>query len=257
MAANTGARWWEFYFVRYAMGTVIGGVIVYLLLRADPSLSSALLFSKDASLTPTDFALLEAYGLSFCYISSVPILSIYVGRYVDMREFVGKKLNRMQLKIFAAVFLIFSAILFLFQGDYANSLVIYWISGLILAIITALQVGRLIPIFLNPGQLYSYYKKLASQRAIDNGTCVELIESYRHIREHGNSIVIVLLEIVLALVLGGLGYGWRVPTGLANNTPLLDIMSYATVVFIWIIPGALVWIVGLSLERQFWRDTSL
>lgn len=29
MSGRTGNRWWEFYFIRYAMGTVIGGVIIY------------------------------------------------------------------------------------------------------------------------------------------------------------------------------------------------------------------------------------
>ena len=42
--------WWEFYIIRYSMGTIVGAVIVYALLKSNPELSQFLLLPKDNKL---------------------------------------------------------------------------------------------------------------------------------------------------------------------------------------------------------------
>ena len=43
-----------------------------------------------------------------------------------------------------------------------------------------------------------YYRGLAKARAKPHESIAEYVQSYRHLREHGNAFVIVGLELVLA-----------------------------------------------------------
>jgi hypothetical protein len=92
---ESSLRWWEFYVVRYAMGTVVGGIVFYLLCRATPHLN-LLLFETipvagqvsntqslpSLQLDAARLTLLAAYGLVFCYVSSAPILVFHAGRFL-------------------------------------------------------------------------------------------------------------------------------------------------------------------------------
>jgi len=88
-------RWWEFYAVRYAMGTVVGAIVFYFLCLATPVLKP-LLFEATATpgtvpgatplpsikLDSVQLTLLAAYGLVYCYIASAPILVFHAGRFL-------------------------------------------------------------------------------------------------------------------------------------------------------------------------------
>jgi hypothetical protein len=63
----------------------------------------------------------------------------------------------------------------------------------------------------------------------------EYVTSYRHLREHGNAVLIVLLEGVLAITL--------------LSAPSEEGAVY--VIGIWLIPAAFTWFLGTMLESRF------
>ena len=75
------ARWWEQYDVRYFVGTVIGGLIVFVL--RDHAFLCAEFRSFGQALPESvwkEVTILGAGGLAFCYISSVPMLTLHAVR---------------------------------------------------------------------------------------------------------------------------------------------------------------------------------
>ncbi|MGB6450067.1 MAG: hypothetical protein WBE92_04885, partial [Steroidobacteraceae bacterium] len=81
------------------------------------------------------------------------------------------------------------------------------------------------------------YLALAIERARDEVTLEgkqksEYIESYRHLREHGNAYAILVAELVLALAVGA-APTWYFVGGLIT---------------LWTLPAAFVWGVGTWLE---------
>src|ERR1700687_2581901 len=95
MSENSSSSWWEFYAVRYAMGTGLGAVVFYFLCSANPGWQ-ALLFDSGGASAATDLtvfhlvpikldkmqmALLVTYGLVYCYIASAPILVFHATRF--------------------------------------------------------------------------------------------------------------------------------------------------------------------------------
>src|SRR5271169_6420442 len=75
--SESSNRWWEFYAVRYAMGTVVGSVAVLFLCAQRPDIQSLLPGTLAVNLSGADTAKVfsaAAYGLIYCYIASAPIL---------------------------------------------------------------------------------------------------------------------------------------------------------------------------------------
>ena len=73
-----------------------------------------------------------------------------------------------------------------------------------------------------------------------------MTDSYRHLREHGNSFFIVLLEIVLGVTLFGIG---RYLVG--DSSASKRMLSYIVVLLVWIIPAVFVWLIATVFERRF------
>ena len=83
MSENTNSRWWEFYFVRYFVGTVLGAIIVYVLtVSSDSALSASLVPGVTKEISYPHLLLLAAYGLAYCYIASGPVLVLHATRSV-------------------------------------------------------------------------------------------------------------------------------------------------------------------------------
>lgn len=75
-------RWWEYYLVRYFVGTVIGAVIMVLLTGKSGApyagfLATLVDFKESAFL---GVSLVAALGFAFCYISSSPVLTFHTTR---------------------------------------------------------------------------------------------------------------------------------------------------------------------------------
>jgi hypothetical protein len=119
------------------------------------------------------------------------------------------------------------------------------ISWILLTGITIVQVCYVQVLAKNRTQFYKFYCKLSKSRTTLKAA-TDLTESYRHLREHGNSLLIVVLEIVLAAVLWGI-------------RPSADVMHRSIIfpafaILLWTIPGTVAWFAGSIIETRFAND---
>jgi uncharacterized membrane protein len=252
MSENSSSRWWEFYAVRYAMGTMVGAMVFYFLCSMNPGWSSLLFETVTQPDThavtfhlvpmPLDklrLTLLIAYGLVYCYIASAPILVFHASRFlfgysVRKKEVVWWTVRYMLLPVAAAVYVsvhwkyrVFGALL-----------------GFVWTFILCAQYLLALRTIIKRKELYAFYEKLASRRQEAEG---DILDSYRHLREHGNSFFIVFLEIVLGLPLFIVGR-LQIEEGLP---PLEAFAVYLAILFLWILPSVGVWFIATIFEREF------
>jgi hypothetical protein len=109
---------------------------------------------------------------------------------------------------------------------------------LILFAVTSLQFFLIGRVLLDPKDTQDFYTGLQENRARRS----DLVESYRHMREHGNSVSIVLCELLLAFVLWVLR-----PT---DNGDTIALSRVGGIIGIWLLPSSLVWLIGSTLERH-------
>lgn len=252
------SRWWEFYAVRYAMGSVIGGVIFFFLCKTHPALKSMLFGAEGGKLDGTLVLLFAAFGLTYCYLASAPMLVFHAGRFLlDRPDKRGASLKRLMITILPPALI---TIAFYHTGHWLMSSELWGIGRLFFTFVCALAALVMWPQYLavvltlrKSKQLLRFYQRLATKRTDStNG----IVESYRHLREHGNSFAIVLLEIVLAILLFSVGN--FVPTliekKILSTTTWQDsdyAIAYVAVIFVWTLPAAFVWLIGTYFEREF------
>lgn len=235
MSENTNSRWWEFYFVRYFVGTVLGAIIVYVLtVSSDSALSASLVPGVTKEIGYPHLLLLAAYGLAYCYIASGPVLVLHATRSV----FANRAQSSFRLWFVGTVIFGIAILLAITWVKNINftSILVMVLAYLVLAI----QVIPLFFAFLNRSEnITRYYQNLSSKRseATSDLSRKEYVESYRHLREHGNAFLIVVFEIVLAICL------WNLPKD------AIQIFASA-IVSIWVLPGSIVWFVGTALENN-------
>lgn len=76
----------------------------------------------------------------------------------------------------------------------------------VLGWLVALQAGYLLMVWKLEASCVDAALRLAEARALADGTKIQYIETYRHLREHGNSFAIVVCEVFLAVVIyAGIG----------------------------------------------------
>lgn len=228
-------RWWEYYVVRYFVGTVVGAAIIVFLNGQENVIYSGLL-TKLVNFKEAEFlgvSLVAAVGFSYCYIASAPILSLHATR-AHLRISVVKSCPAITIPVILAAI---GISIFIAYRSFSCA------GATIIGTVIGIQFGLLAAVFLNQGkELDSFYWDLAGNRAKaagENGdkvsTGTEYVTSYRHLREHGNAFGIVVLEIVFA-------YGL-----LQLNT----IKDAALFILVWMLPAAACWIVGTFLEARF------
>jgi hypothetical protein len=239
-------RWWEFYGVRYAMGTIVGSIVFYVLA------------SGNALLKPlaTDIKYLVSFGLVYCYIASAPILVFHAGRFLLKERHRG-----LGFLSAAAVGLVAGILGWLFIPRDHIAAPIFWLFLLAFAIaafIWCLEGLVVCGALRQSDKLWTFYEKLSDHRA--NADKGEIIDSYRHLREHGNSFFIVSLEIILGTILigisaaAGLFDAPATPEALKSmSSPTLDSRFVAPIlaIVLWILPAVLVWFIATELERRF------
>ena len=248
-AEDTSARFWEFYALRYSVGAVLGALILFILIKQNKPLSS-LIFIKDGE--PIDIVqagIFLSIGLVYSYISSAPILVFHAGRFLIPKvqgSLPSSSPRAMVLFLIssfipATLFALFSSIELMPR---------LWLA-LLIFIASAVMIGQLQIVFKchsKRTELFAFYEKLASQRAKAQGG---IVDSYRHLREHGNAFGIVLFEIILALFI----FAATIYTPLA--TPEHRPISYETasalicVLILWITPASLMWLIACMIERDF------
>jgi hypothetical protein len=244
MAENT-TRWWEFYAVRYAMGAVVGTIALLFLCSQRPETQLLLpgtSISSPFSLDTPRLVLLAIYGLIYCYIASAPILVLHASRFLLKPDSSGKELRR-------AVFLY--AVIPVLLGTCAYAIALHrnfegraMFTATVFALALLLEV-EFVAVCLSVARnrlLFDFYVRLSRRRNSAKG---EIVDSYRHLREHGNSFFIVFLEIALAIVL------FEVPKLVTSksSTPLTAL--WLAVLVIWIMPAVCVWLISTIFERRF------
>lgn len=227
-------KWWEYYVVRYFVGTVIGALVVALLNGEPGSPFEGFLTLLDDS-KETSFlgvGLLAALGFAFCYVGSAPVLTLHATR-AHLRAQSLKHAPYMSSIAIAASILITILILKNFLPLKAATF-----SGSVIGIQIGLVLTALLTKFVN---VEDFYRELATVRAkgmSDKDKLLtpssEYVTSYRHLREHGNAFMIVLLEGILAYTL-------------LNSSSRT---CAAIFLLIWIMPAASVWFIGTLLEAR-------
>jgi hypothetical protein len=258
-------RWWEFYFVRYAMGTLVGGLVVSLLMHSDKSLCLVLTRPLDGVTGSARLVVLGIFGLVFCYIASVPILVFHASRSLlpvnRPKETKGRIYKFLQeaapalltggIYLFIVLYVTF-ALMLLRSPDL--DLKIAKIGFYAFLVATCLPAALSVLTLIYRRRSYEFYKSLAKARS-RQGDAGELVTSYRHLREHGNSLFIVLLEGILGLMLlcahrSITGFD-KVHVGLVYPP---QFYLYAVIVFMWVMPGVAIWFLATLIENEFIRD---
>lgn len=244
---SSSSRWWEFYAVRYGMGTVVGGVVFFFLCNTNPSLKPMLFGAEAGKIDGPLLTLLAGYGLAYCYIASAPILVLHAGRFLlDIGQNSKTSIARVLL-IFLPPLV---ATLAFFFSRTSTGVTLYFFS-FVFALAALVLWPQYLAIFLTlfrTKELLQFYKKLAGKRDAAKGG---LVESYKHLREHGNSFSIVVLEIVLAIILFTVGNFDATVSGTVSATTESNVLPYIGIILLWILPAALVWLVGTLFEREF------
>lgn len=231
------SRWWEYYAVRYFVGTIVGAMLVV-------AIGSVELFSSYAAKVTAykdqpflGVGLVAALGFAFCYVTSAPILALHAirthFRAAVVNASVGWRAGT------AAAMLV-------------PSLAAAWWLSCSLPLLAAVTAGPAIGLPFGLVALAAlskfsaverFARDLANKRAQaypkQSGPAhtfgQEYVTSYRHLREHGNAFLILAFEGVLAYAL--------------MHTPSL---RYAAILLaLWVLPAAAVWFVGTVLESRF------
>jgi hypothetical protein len=224
--------------MRYALGVGIGTPIVVLLWRTyrdtlSPSISIASPFSGTVA------ALFwAAAGTAYCYVASVPMLTLHSTRVILPRT------KPWVITCFVALVaaLVTSVVWDLFL--ISHRCVLESTGIVALALVASSQLVLLWKVLRNPDETHRFYDQLSKQRA----NRADYVESYRHMREHGNAVSIVVLELLLAFILWSLR-----PVGSAGGN-MVPVGRVGIVLAVWLTPSTLVWLIGSSLERYLSRS---
>lgn len=242
MNEKNDRHWWEFYGVRYAQGTVVGALIIFFLFSQSPAFKGILFIPSDAK----DFGmphliLLAIYGLAYCYIASAPILIMHAARGLLFSSRTNPSLSKFRAPRIAMIMIpaaIITAV-FYFNSDNGNA---FSCGALFLYLaLVALQIILLAQIFrLSWKETRDYYLAIISKRKLDENA--EYVESYKHIREHGNSFLIVAFQFFLAAPI----YTFVASPNISNAEAVGNLVL---IVMLWIFPASTIWFFGNKLEN--------
>lgn len=242
---SASQRWWEFYGIRYGMGTVIGAIILFYIFKTNDLLSPLLFLQKDGKLDGTQLTLLAAYGLAYCYIASAPILVLHAGRFIINDG--SNKIYAIVIRIILFIILpaIMAMITYALSVNDSGTKLICALSTFILSSITFLQLIFIFNAVRHHKKLYEFYLRLSEKRESATG---DITNSYKHLREHGNSFFIVLLELALGCALFTASrYKFIQPQSSSD----VSVIYFVLIVLLWIFPAVFVWLVGTLFERNF------
>ena len=245
MESGTG-RWWENYLVRYFMPSIAGiAIVAWLSAVAAPGFRQTLFFAKEpSSIDAPTLTLLALYGNLFCYVASYPILCFHSTRVID---FSGYHWNPRLIDGYVATSILGIAVLIvvlstssMLRAAILVALVVAFSAVQLIRFARALDKPKISGFSKRPTSLaYAYLIILSKRRGIVSerttvttpsqpneqgdedavsGESVkeevelrwqkEFLDSYRHMREHGNSAFIFILEITLAGVCYGIVALW-------------------------------------------------
>ena len=242
---SSSGRWWEYYFIRYFFGTVIGAALVALFGESIEPLKKLIpsLLSDPHTGGAKDFTILASCGLAYCYVASAPMLVLHTMR-VELFAIFGasKPLNKSEsrLSVDFSNFLWLPSIGLILFSISIIGYVAYrgWSTshiGIICLVFIVLgQLGLIIGAHLNKfTAIRQFYKNLSRARTAPAAR--DYIESYRHLREHSNAYSIIILEFILA------------PAVMAAKEP----WTLTLVALVWLGPAGYCWLIASLLEAEF------
>jgi len=211
------------------------------------------------------FAALGGLGLVYCYVSSIPILVLHAGRSllpINVRTANRSRLSKLYEEVLPVFFpfLVYAFSALYVVGAFQllrTPQLDKRIADLCLfsfIIIVMVPVGVSLSLILFRKRSYQFYKQLAKARSRQDDAG-ELITSYRHLREHGNSIFIVALESLLGIMMFA-AYRVSLSTSREHSDLILDpqFYFYGVIAAAWILPGIVIWWFATFIENEFVRD---
>lgn len=245
---ESSSRFWEFYALRYSVGAVLGAIILFFLVQKNKALSALIFVKPGEPIDLVQVGIFFGVGLVYSYMASAPILVLHAGRFSISKgplPFLSIERISSAIRVVACanLALIFSLISSL------KGLPNIWFSAVVFLACNILisQIFIVVKCILQRDKLYCFYRNLAKKRKDASGG---LVDSYRHLREHGNAFGIVLCEIILGVFM------FAAPAYMSFVSPgsyedIYSVMGILTVVvMLWITPASLVWLVGTIIERE-------
>ena len=223
-APTMSSRWWEGYLVRYLTGGFVGAGMLLLLTTvylapdhtiSKPALKNALrIFGYPGFSSPAALILLGVLGLAYCYLTSTPITVYHAGRM----KHGGLIKSSKAVWIIVGIVCVFLVPL----GKYVPSHITgqwRWIGIIPGAWILANEWWIIFKLLKDEHASTKRIEETEQPKSI-NGTededinfvpfyiglalargqqsTIEIRESYSHLREHANSVFIVILELFFA-----------------------------------------------------------
>ncbi len=256
----TNYRWWETYLVRYITGSVVGAVIVYALLK---QIGIDLIPCFD-DIKSTNMIVLGVLGFAYCYLASAPITLLHAVRETYARSG-NTKLSKQNTKLnfwgqLKQVNWIFLGLLFItFVISAGVGILVFkplWqiYAAVGMALFTFYAITLRLYLKANSGDEWQrWYFRLAKSRVDKSVGRQEIIESYRHLREHGNAFLIVIMELFLGFLLFSVA---RMLTMSDANkeaqVALIGLMVFALIY--WVMAGAVCWFLANKLESHMLKS---
>lgn len=240
MSEPRNSRWWEYYAVRYFVGTVFGaGIVVFLTEYQSSPLKGFL--SKIVAVNGTEFkdiTVFASIGFAYCYVASSPILTLHT-----LREYIHLSHLREHVWRWPVALALGAATTWAVATYWLSCLYLvgYLVASLLVFIIGLQLVLAATAVFNRFAIVRAFYEGLSAARASKARRATEYVESYRHLREHGNAFSILLMEAILGFILANM------PTA---NAAML-------VLVVWVVPACTSWLVGTALESTFAHDAPL
>ncbi len=270
-------RWWESYLVRYFLPSLVGMLIVLWLQRfSGAALYIPPFLPKDwKDLSTAHLVLWLLFGSLYSYISSYPALVFHATRILDFRDVQGRlaKCPYWLLNPYMWCALLGAGAAAIAAFDQRRAAIV------LVIVFSAVQMLRILLVAFSFGEFglkkdvqgrftanlsYAYLRKLSQRRGITTTDKVEpdeakkakgvkesvitrkderdFVDSYRHLREHGNTALIVFLELALCPVL----YLQLEYQDGPNNK-----VWFAVLLAIWIFPSVLIHGLAQQLERRY------
>jgi hypothetical protein len=224
-------RWWENYYVRYFVGTVVG-VVVVLAFRSFALTAGWFdgIIPDLEELTGGDVALVIGLGLAYCYIASTPVLVLHATRGgLSLRGKWPKSFKRFLISIPFVLLLAY----WVFASDKSTC---RWFGWTLILCFAVLQLIALKIAARNDfDETGIFFKNLLVARHRNKLDGFDFVDSYKHLREHGNAVLIVICEIALGVALA----------------VMQSVSEIVVALVIWLLPAAATWFFGSIFEAKF------
>jgi hypothetical protein len=236
---SRSSRWWEYYLVRYFVGSVVGSLLVLSMAAhlaeqlggaVKGFIISLILAASDGNIK--SLFVLAATGVAYCYVASSPMMILHASRAQLISE-KSRNFNRSFYWLLAVVLVVVlvGITLIMARAPYSNLL----LAILIYAAIIGCQLALIVIVHVDKfASTKKFYLDLGRARTMEDHRS-EYVETYRHLREHSNAYAILVLELLLAFVL-------------VNTRTKAE---SAAVVVLWLLPAVYCWFVATLLEVVF------